>query len=106
MVIRGKIFNKLKLQAKERKISLLIGARQVGKTTLLKELFQELSKTKKCVFFDIDILSHYEKISSFENLVATLKLNGYEEKQKDFFYLFFDEFQKYPSLTRVMKNVY
>lgn len=106
MVIRRKIFEKLKAQAKERKISLLIGARQVGKTTLLKELFQELSIDGKCLFLDIDILSNYEKVSSFETLLSTLKLNGYEENQKNLFYLFLDEFQKYPSLTKVMKNVY
>lgn len=106
MTIRRRIFEKLKAQAKERKISLLIGARQVGKTTLLKELFQELSLDRKCLFLDIDILSNYEKVSSFETLLNTLKLNGYEENQKNLFYLFLDEFQKYPSLTKVMKNVY
>lgn len=106
MIIRRKIFEKLMVQSKERKISLLIGARQVGKTTLLKELFQELSVHSKCLFLDVDVLSNYEKASSFENLLNTLKLNGYEENQKNLFYLFLDEFQKYPSLTKVMKNVY
>lgn len=106
MVVKRKLFEKLKEQSKYRKITLLIGARQVGKTTLLKELFQELSMSKKCLFLDIDILSNYEKVSSFENLLTTIKLSGYEENQKDFFYLFLDEFQKYPSLTKVMKNVY
>lgn len=106
MVLTRKIFKKLKEQSKDRKISLLIGARQVGKTTLLKILFEELSKEKKCLFLDLDILSNYEKISSFENLLNIIKLNGYEEKQKEFFYLFLDEFQKYPSLTKILKNVY
>ena len=101
-----KIFQKLKENAKNKKIVLLIGARQVGKTTLLKELFSELSGTNKCLFLDLDILSNYEKISSFEGLVNTLKINGYDEKQKDFFYLFLDEFQKYRSLSKIMKNVY
>jgi len=84
----------------------LIGARQVGKTTLLKELFNQLSVKNKCVFLDLDILSNYEKVSSFENLLNTIKLNGYEENQKGFFYLFLDEFQKYSPLARIMKNVY
>jgi len=101
-----KIFRELKENAKNKKIALLIGARQVGKTTLLKELFSEFSKTNKCLFLDLDILSNYEKISTFEGLVNTLKINGYEEKQKGFFYLFLDEFQKYPFLSKIMKNVY
>src|SRR3989344_2016154 len=101
-----KVLQKLKEQAKNRKIVLLLGARQVGKTTLLKELFNELLKTNKCLFLDLDILSNYEKTSSFESFINTLKVNGYDEKQKEFFYLFLDEFQKYPSLAQIMKNVY
>ena len=100
-----KIYKKLKEHARSRKIVLLIGARQVGKTTLLRGLFGELSKTNKCLFLDLDILSNYEKISSFESLVNTLKINGYDEKQKEFFYLFLDEFQKYPLFPKIMKNV-
>ncbi len=100
------IFPELLRQAKTRKISLLLGARQVGKTTLLKALYQELSKTHKCLFLDLDILSNYESISTFELLLATLKLHGYTEDQKQWFYLFLDEFQKYPKLTTIFKNVY
>src|SRR3989344_1079387 len=89
-----------------RKISILVGARQVGKTTLLKGIYEELSKTCKCLFLDLDILSNYEKISTYESLLNTVKLNGYEENKKEFFYLFLDEFQKYPNITKIMKNVY
>src|SRR3989344_1742503 len=101
-----KIFPELLQQAKTRKISLLLGARQVGKTTLLKTISQELSKTHKCLFLDLDILSNYENISTFELLLTTLKLHGYTEDQKQWFYLFLDEFQKYPKLTIILKNVY
>ena len=105
-MLSRKILRKLKEQAKDKKISLLLGARQVGKTTLLKGLYMELSKKNKCLFLDLDVLSNYEKVSTFENLISTLKLNGYREDQKDFFYLFLDEFQKYPNIARIMKNVY
>src|SRR3989338_11295905 len=105
-MITRKIFRDLKEEGKDKKISILLGARQVGKTTLLKALFSEFSKTNKCLFLDLDILSNYEKISTFESLITTLKLNGYEEKQKEFFYLFLDEFQRYPNAAKLMKNVY
>lgn len=101
-----KIYPELKKQAQDRKISLLLGARQVGKTTLLRELHQELSKTHKCLFLDLDILEDYEDISTFENLVAALKQKGYLENQKDFFYLFIDEVQIFPLASKIMKNVY
>ena len=91
---------------KDRKISFLIGPRQVGKTTLLKALFEEAAKTNNCIFIDLDIITNYEKVSTFENLVNTLKLNGYKENQKTFTYLFLDEFQRYPKLALIMKNVY
>ena len=105
-MFKRKIYPDLINQAKDRKVSILLGARQVGKTTLLKTLNEELSKTSKCLYMDIDILSNYEKISTFESLLNTLKINGYEENQKEFFYLFLDEFQKYPSITKIIKNVY
>jgi len=101
-----KIFQELTKQSKDRKISILLGARQVGKTTLLKALFEELSKNNKCLFLDIDILSNYEKVSTYELLLSTIKVSGYDENQKEYFYLFLDEFQKYPPLTKIMKNVY
>jgi|SRR3989344_1184620 len=106
MALTRRILDRLKVQAKDRKISLLIGARQVGKTTILKMLFGELSLKNKCLFLDLDILSNYEKISTFENLLNLLKINGYSEKQAEFFYLFLDEFQRYPAVAKTMKNAY
>ncbi len=105
MIRKRNIYKELFEQRKERKISLLIGARQVGKTTLLKQLFEEISKKEKCLFLDLDIFSNFEKVSSFENFLNTLKLNNYSEKTK-MFYLFLDEFQRYSDLSKIMKNVY
>jgi uncharacterized protein len=105
-MLKRKIYEKIRKNIKDRKISLVLGSRQVGKTTLLKSLFSELSKINKCLFLDLDIISNYEKISTFENLINTIKLNGYNEEQKGFFYLFLDEFQKYPNIVKIMKNVY
>lgn len=106
MILSRNMLKQLQQQSNERKISLLIGPRQVGKTTLLKALHEELSKTHKCLFLDVDILSNYEKMSTFENAVNTLKLNGYDEQQKEFFYVFLDEFQKHSFLVTIMKNIY
>jgi len=103
---RRKIFERLMEQKNSKKISLVLGARQVGKTTVLKELYHHLSGKNKALFLDLDIFTNFEKVSSFENLKNTLKLAGYDESQKDFFYLFLDEFQRYKDLSIVMKNVY
>ncbi len=99
-------FQSLLKQKKDKKVSLLIGARQVGKTTILKALYKELSAGSKAIFFDLDIYSNYEKVNTFESFVNTLKLNGYDENHRDFFYVFLDEFQRYPGLTLIVKNIY
>ncbi len=101
-----KLLKILEAQSRDRKTSLLLGARQVGKTTLLKALYERLSLKNRCLFLDLDILSNYEKVSTFEGLLQTLKLRGYEQDQKELFYLFLDEFQKYPAMAGIMKNTY
>lgn len=103
---KRKISGKLMEQRNSKKISLVLGARQVGKTTVLKELYSFLNGKNKALFLDLDVFTNFEKVSSFENLVNTIKLAGYQENQKDFFYLFLDEFQRYKDLSIVMKNVY
>lgn len=104
--MKRKIFDKLIEQKNSKKISLILGARQVGKTTVLKEIYTFLNGKSKAFFLDLDIFTNFEKVSSFENLINTIKLAGYEENQKDFFYLFLDEFQRYKDLSTIMKNVY
>lgn len=98
-----KIYQKIEEQKNDRKISLIIGPRQVGKTTILKELKNQNSYS---LFLDLDILSNYEKISTYEHAINTLKLNGYDEKNKKIFYLFIDEFQRYKNLSNIMKNLF
>src|SRR3989344_1216316 len=102
------IIEELLKQKDSKKISLLIGARQVGKTTLLKQLYEQICKkeNKKGIFLDLDIFTNFEKVSTFENLLNLIKLSGYEENQKDFFYLFLDEFQRYTDFSIILKNVY
>lgn len=106
MAFPRKAWKELRRQATQRKLSFLMGARQVGKSTLLKSLYEELSREHHCLYLDLDLLSNYQKASTFELLLNTLKIQGYREEQREFFYLFLDEFQHYPDLVRVMKNIY
>lgn len=97
-----KCYNDLLKQRRDKEISILIGPRQVGKTTILKELCE----TWDGLFLDLDIFSNYEKVSTYEKFIDTLKLKGYREEQKDMFFVFLDEFQRYADLTLIMKNIY
>jgi predicted AAA+ superfamily ATPase len=107
-IFARKVFPKLLREKGNRKITLLVGARQVGKTTLLRALHEEICTKgkRRGLFLDLDVFSNFEKVGSFDRLVNTLKLNGYEEGQRDFFYLFLDEVQRHPEMGMVMKNAY
>lgn len=96
------IFDKILGQQNSQKASIIIGPRQVGKTTILRELHRQLGG----VFLDVDIFSDYEQVATYEKAVATFKTNGYDEKQTGFFYVFLDEFQRYTDLSRVIKSIY
>lgn len=99
---KRKIFEKLLEEKQNNKIIIILGPRQVGKTTVLKQLHKQLSG----LFLDLDILENYDQVNSYTNLINTLKLKGYEENQKKTFNLFLDEFQRYADLSIIMKNVY
>ena len=107
-MFRRKAFQELLGQKDSHKISLLLGPRQVGKTTLFKQLYEEICEKggRRGLFLDLDVFSNIEKSATFESTLNLLKLNGYEEKQKDFFYLFLDEAQRHPPMGNIMKNIY
>jgi uncharacterized protein len=98
--MKRKLYQKLLKEKDSKKISIIIGPRQVGKTTILKQLHQELGG----LYVDFDILENVEKFNTYTNFMNSLKLEGYDEKTQ--IYLFIDEFQKYTDLTKVLKNVY
>ena len=100
------IYPTLEQQKDNHKITILIGPRQVGKTTLMRRLHDQFSNEHTCLMLDLDIYSHYEQVSTYENLLNTLKLNGYRVDQRELFILFLDEFQRYADISRVLKAVY
>jgi len=103
---KRKLFDTLFAEKHKSKISVVLGPRQVGKTMLLKQLYETLCATQNGLFLDLDILSNYEKVASYENLINTLLVSGYSLEQKGTFYLFLDEFQRHAGFSKVLKNVY
>lgn len=99
------IYPTLERQKENGKITILVGPRQVGKTTLLRHLYDNLQDNHQCLFLDLDIYSNYEKVSTYENLLNTLKLHGYQDNQQGLFVLFLDEFQRYSDISKVLKNI-
>ena len=87
-----------------RKIIFFIWPRQVGKTTILKEIFNNL-KTEKKLFLNLEILDYhkyFENFSSIKNLLIQNWFNEWKEK----FYLFLDEFHKVKNISWILKSLY
>ncbi len=99
------IYHTLENQKNNSKITILTGARQVGKTTLMKQLYGQVRKEYSALFLDLDIYSHYEQVNTYENFINTLKLNGYRNSQDTLFIVFLDEFQRYADISRALKSV-
>ena len=102
---KRKLFDELFAEKEQKKISIILGPRQVGKTTLLKQLHHTICKNKPGIYLDLDIISNFEKVSNYENLINFIRLEGYDELARSFFYLFLDEFQRYPGFSKILKNV-
>jgi len=103
---KRELFDVLLSEKDSRKISLILGSRQVGKTTLLKQLHSAICSDTKGVFLDLDVISNYEKVSNYENFINFITLLGYKQNKGGYFYMFLDEFQRYPGFSIVLKNVY
>ena len=98
--MKRKLYKELLEEKNSKKISIIIGPRQVGKTTLLKQLHEEIGG----LYVDFDILENVERFETYTKFINSLRLEGYDEKKQ--FNLFIDEFQKYTDLTKILKNVY
>jgi len=108
MIKERKILNRLIREKDKRKHTIIVGARQVGKTTLLKLIYHRLCRDEshKGLFLDLDLYSNYEMISSFERAINTFKLHGYTGHTGEPFFVFLDEFQRYSDLSIILKNIY
>ncbi len=101
-----KIFPSLYQEKDKRKHTIIIGPRQVGKTTILQSLYRKICEQEGCkgIFLDVDVFSQYEQVANLERALNTFKLHGYVTGSP--FYVFLDEFQRYADLSMLLKNLY
>lgn len=86
----------------KRFISILLGARQTGKTSILKRLERVI--TCKSIFLDLDIFENKGIFSSYTEVINYLKFNGYKENER--FVLYLDEFHTVKGIDKILKNLY
>jgi predicted AAA+ superfamily ATPase len=89
------------LELKE--ISIITGARQIGKTTILKEIISDLNKQqKKSLYFNLDIEEDRKYFNTQQDLLNKIKLEIGQEHA----YIFIDEIQQKEDAGRFLKGIY
>lgn len=89
---KRKLFTTLKKHSKSREALIVTGMRQVGKTTLLRQLYDDLGSGNK-VFFDLEkpLLQKIFENDNYDQIV--LSLRDYDIHIKERAYVFLDEIQ-------------
>ena len=86
---------------KHKNALIITGMRQVGKTTLMKQIFNEIENPKLWFDFDnpLDLL-HFENID-YDAIYETLKKEASAGRKRLF--IFIDEIQNFPEITKIIK---
>ena len=94
------------LKSKSQKILLIDGARQVGKTFIIRHVAEKLFEN----FIEINMIEDFEGDKLFENVrtvedfyLQVSMLEGDKMKDKDNTLIFIDEIQTYPHLLTLLK---
>ena len=107
MLKNRKIFPKIWQEIDSHHIILLNGARQVGKTTLLKMIKEKLIterniSQKQILWFDLEQTDNLEQWKTQRDALNILPLKDISQK----YYLFIDEFQRSPEIGSTLKVIH
>jgi len=95
------LFNDLLKYLDHKNALIITGMRQVGKTTLMKQLYDEVKGPKLWYDFEnpLDLL-HFENIN-YDAVYEVLRNEAGAGKER--LYVFIDEIQNYPEITKIIK---
>lgn len=103
MQIKRKIYNSIKEHIDKPEITLIVGPRQAGKTTIAKQIESEVvTQRQKTLFLNLDIESDNQLFESQEKLLFAIRNQVGEEKA----YIFIDEFQRKKNGGKFIKGIY
>lgn len=103
MFIKRDKLSDLREHLDKKEISLIVGPRQAGKTTLMKELEKELvQKKQKTIFLSLDFEKDRPFFNSQELLIKKLELEFGDSKG----YIFIDEIQRKENAGLFLKGLY
>ena len=95
------LFHTIKKYINHKNALVITGMRQVGKTTIMKQLFEEVNSPKLWFDFDnpLDMLL-FEDID-YNNIYYKLEKNAKSTNKR--LYIFIDEIQNLPEITKIIK---
>jgi hypothetical protein len=104
-MFQRKVLKEIEKQLASKEIIVLTGMRRVGKTTLLKLLFDKINSKNK-VYLDLENLINQRIFNEvdFDNVWNNLKSFGLSNTSKAF--VFLDEIQTFPRIVNVIKYLY
>jgi predicted AAA+ superfamily ATPase len=101
--IKRELFDEAKRHLVEKEITMIVGPRQAGKTTLMEELREHLIRSgKKTLFLSMDIEDHKSFFASQGALVSRMKAEFGDERG----YVFLDEIQRKEDAGIFLKGLY
>ncbi len=98
------LFYTLKKHILGKEALVITGMRQVGKTTLLRQIYEELDSKVSRLWFDFDNPLEMRMFEDNDYRVIYERLqNMVEGGKKERLYIFIDEIQNFPAITKVIK---
>jgi len=102
-MIKRKLLDRLRDHLSKPEITLIVGPRQAGKTTLMKALEEELRRRgERTLFLNLDIEYDKEHFQSQTSLLRRIKLEFGENRG----YVFIDEIQRKEDAGLFLKGIY
>ena len=106
--IKRTIFSKLMEDLSKERITVILGARQVGKTFLIKKVIEKLLYDKKIVpaqifYFNFDDFNLIELVENISDFIDFIKSYGAAGRKA---YIFLDEVQRIPETGLLIKKYY
>ena len=105
MLYTRTVFSRLEAELHTREATVITGMRRVGKTTALMHLYDLIPSENKAVF-DLENPLHRKifEEENYDTVWNNLQAFGITNKEKA--YLFLDEVQNLPEVSRVVKYLY
>ncbi len=105
MIYKRHIFTALKPEIQEKEITVLTGMRRVGKTTVMRHMFDLIDSDNKVMFdFENPLQRKIFEEENYDAIWKNLEPFGITNTKKA--YIFIDEVQNLPDISRSVKYLY